>query len=238
MHFECLVEAARRQHGIALHGAMPSSLDEVEAALDVAFATVGRFFGVLSVSVDSISCPRCRRPSQLWRKMPCAGKVEAATTSRVVESVLTSLRCGAPLLIADVRAALHTAAAGGLVQKPAAPGWSARLRLGSATPCAEDDEDGVGDGADPRVAEVEVALAPWVEAAASDEALRSLMRGAGCRAGDELCEVFERVAEFRTGAAKAHGCRRRVQIASPSSGGAWPSRDQPAVLQHARFLWG
>mmetsp|Transcript_63771 Transcript_63771/g.138686 ORF Transcript_63771/g.138686 Transcript_63771/m.138686 type:complete len:329 (-) Transcript_63771:140-1126(-) len=69
LHLRCFLDLGHRQHGIGLPSySLPQSMEDFDELYDAAYASIGRFFGLLSVEAESLKCPRHRRPCTDWRQ--------------------------------------------------------------------------------------------------------------------------------------------------------------------------
>lgn len=67
LHTSCLMDMVQKKQGITL-GRLPQSLDDVDESFSHIVLALGRFFGILAVTVDSLECPKCHMESSSWRK--------------------------------------------------------------------------------------------------------------------------------------------------------------------------
>lgn len=109
MHEHCVAKIATKQHGVAL----PDDVTD----LDHIFRMLQRFFGVKSVTVEDVRCPRCSSSSRSWSVV--AGQLthgapnassSLAPVRRERASVLAALRNENALCIESLRQALLSAA--------------------------------------------------------------------------------------------------------------------------------
>lgn len=107
IHLKCLVDAATRQHGVALPRIPQVKLtlegvDELLQSVDKVYDALLRFFGVAPVVVDCFECPCCGVRNKSWQAVGPEVLPPDATT----HDMAIALARGDPLVAPDLRRAL------------------------------------------------------------------------------------------------------------------------------------
>eukprot|EP00931_Biecheleriopsis_adriatica_P076921 TRINITY_DN50581_c0_g1_i1.p1 TRINITY_DN50581_c0_g1~~TRINITY_DN50581_c0_g1_i1.p1 ORF type:complete len:387 (-),score=91.75 TRINITY_DN50581_c0_g1_i1:12-1172(-) len=197
MHLDCLLDAARQQHGISMLHRLPRSFDELDETFSQVFNVVSRFVGISAISVDSLCCPGCNLPNSSWRLVDsrCAPVLEAATPSKfpLYSSLLSPFQCeaspqtalatvaalrqGDALCISALRdtilLASRTIARDRAPQKLLSLGWAPVDSVALHNDVAQH-------------------LLPWSKAAGSEDGLRQQLQHAGPGVSRDLSKLLER----------------------------------------------